>query len=492
MKDERVGFGSYRLGVAADLRTPTPIGLEQAISWGAPVVELQGEMGRVGKTGVEAIKHLAKANKVELTWHVPPIEDYELAYPSDRLNRRALRGIEVGLKHAKETGIKLITIHPTQILPRLDGMLYVYDRSTDSITQVPVPEEWKPDDYLKILNEERANQIREQIVWARHYAEGFKRDAEALSTLASALKERNKVLLERVVKNPLLLKRAAVILGFEPAVLLEKLEKEPDKLKDTVIKVYENKKEHYEVQKERERILRQKYEEALKKGILEDGYKLIEENAAKNLAKVAKKAIEHGVKLAIENPDSRYIFSTPEEINELLDKVKENLKKMGVPEKKIEEYVGVAFDMGHANTLKDLEIELPDGRKVKVPPPEEFVRKLKHKVIHVHAHENFGDVDAHLPLGEAFTEEQRKKIEEFLKEKGFKGEVISEAAVAGTTGLGYTVGMRNITDLYMAYGIPTEQIWGPSYLAATPMEGLILPGEKRESYFYGTFVGGLF
>ncbi|MCD6403571.1 MAG: hypothetical protein J7L59_00075, partial [Nanoarchaeota archaeon] len=186
MKDERIGFGSYRLGVAADLRTPTPIGLEQAISWGAPVVELQGEMGRVGKTGVEAIKHLAKANKVELTWYVPPIEDYELAYPSDRLNRRALRGIEVGLKHAKETGIKLITIHPTQILPRLDGMLYVYDRSTDSITQVPVPEGWKPDDYLKILNEERANQIREQIAWTEHYAEGFKRDAERIKVLALA------------------------------------------------------------------------------------------------------------------------------------------------------------------------------------------------------------------------------------------------------------------------------------------------------------------
>ncbi len=492
MKDERIGFGSYRLGVAADLRTPTPIGLEQAISWGAPVVELQGEMGRVGKTGVEAIKHLAKANKVELTWHVPPIEDYELAYPSDRLNRRALRGIEVGLKHAKETGIKLITIHPTQILPRLDGMLYVYDRSTDSITQVPVPEEWKPDDYLKILNEERANQIREQIAWTEHYAEGFKRDAERIKVLALASEKDIKKLIE---ERPNLLETSARALGLSGDAVKYMYERKPEKLREFLQRareIYEKKIRHYEVEMERKRILEEKYKDVLKKGILEDGYKLIEENAAKNLAKVAKKAIEHGVKLAIENPDSRYIFSTPEEINELLDKVKENLKKMGVPEKKIEEYVGVAFDMGHANTLKDLEIELPDGRKVKVPPPEEFVRKLKHKVIHVHAHENFGDVDAHLPLGEAFTEEQRRKIEEFLKEKGFKGEVISEAAVAGTTGLGYTVGMRNITDLYMAYGIPTEQIWGPSYLAATPMEGLILPGEKRESYFYGTFVGGLF
>jgi len=342
------------------------------------------------------------------------------------------------------------------------------------------------------LNEERANQIREQIAWTEHYAEGFKRDAERIKVLALASEKDIKKLIE---ERPNLLETSARALGLSGDAVKYMYERKPEKLREFLQRareIYEKKIRHYEVEMERKRILEEKYKDVLKKGILEDGYKLIEENAAKNLAKVAKKAIEHGVKLAIENPDSRYIFSTPEEINELLDKVKENLKKMGVPEKKIEEYVGVAFDMGHANTLKDLEIELPDGRKVKVPPPEEFVRKLKHKVIHVHAHENFGDVDAHLPLGEAFTEEQRRKIEEFLKEKGFKGEVISEAAVAGTTGLGYTVGMRNITDLYMAYGIPTEQIWGPSYLAATPMEGLILPGEKRESYFYGTFVGGLF
>jgi sugar phosphate isomerase/epimerase len=44
------------------------------------------------------------------------------------------------------------------------------------------------------------------------------------------------------------------------------------------------------------------------------------------------------------------------------------------------------LDIGHANLF---------GRK-----PEEFIEKFYRKLKHVHLHDNFGDTDAHLPLGQ--------------------------------------------------------------------------------------------
>jgi len=153
--------------------------------------------------------------------------------------------------------------------------------------------------------------------------------------------------------------------------------------------------------------------------------------------------------------------------------------------------VGFTFDTGHANTMKFLEMEGDDGKKIKIGNPSDYLKKMKHKINHIHYHENFGDVDAHMPMGEAFSEDEREKIQKFLENQGFKGHVISESVVEGTTGKGFYYNMLN-TDMGSAYNTSTDMVWGPTYVSSNPTTGLFVPGDRKEHYFYGSFMGGLF
>ena len=509
------GFGKYYLGtsypIERGLTPPRALHL-QAINWGAPIVELQGAAGEVGKTGREVIKELAKANEIKLTWHAPPTEQYELAYPNERVNEQAKILLKEGIKYAKEIGAEVINLHPTNILsrPGPDTIYLWQNHYNEPIAyRIPEYEKGKP---IKELIEEREKRIKSEIVQAIEFhdewAERYRKNAENFELIANALKSWDTALpIEKETA-----KMKAMELGYPPEAvenpeLRKKILENVERLRDTYRKRFEAEKnyvlrwaEQFSPFLEKRKLpgIDMEIGTEKPKRMIEPLYSKVIENFAKNFAEVAEEAIKNKIKIAIENTDSRFMFSTPQELKDLLEAVYRELEKRGIKRDEAKKYVGTTFDFGHAATLKHLRIRVVDPktleeREVRIRTPVEYAEKLEElgvPIIHVHAHENFGDIDAHLPLGEAFPEEVRKKLMEFLEKKGFKGKIIFEPGPIG--GLGYAISLRaTAPELYHVYGIPTEILGGPSY-HATDIIVDPLHFKKKESYFYGSWVGDLF
>ncbi|TGC07246.1 sugar phosphate isomerase/epimerase family protein [Methanolobus halotolerans] len=109
-------------------------------------------------------------------------------------------------------------------------------------------------------------------------------------------------------------------------------------------------------------------------------------------------AAEIGITIAVENmPNFPKIFGQyPDEMLDLLEKVDR-------------ENVGMTLDVGHANTMGFL---------------DEFVEKCKGKLSHMHIHDNHGEHDEHLPLGQGNID--WKKLMENLSD--YKGLMVTEMA----------------------------------------------------------------
>jgi sugar phosphate isomerase/epimerase len=112
--------------------------------------------------------------------------------------------------------------------------------------------------------------------------------------------------------------------------------------------------------------------------------------------------------LAIENVPS----TSPEDVNRLFALLKN--AELPIP------YVGLCLDLGHAN--------LHDATR------NDYLRYLRgiHEcvpIIHVHAHENHGDQDSHLPIFSGPAAHDESGIREFvqwLKRRNFGGSIILE------------------------------------------------------------------
>ncbi|MCW1301265.1 MAG: TIM barrel protein [Candidatus Nanoarchaeia archaeon] len=507
-------FGKYLLGTTYPVErgvTP-PIGMERAICWGAPIIELQGMAGEVGKTGREVIKDLAKANEVRLSWHVPPIEEYELAYPNPRMNESAKSLLRQGLEYAKEIGAEVINMHPTQIVPRQPpDTIYLWRNDLSEMVVERIPEFEREKSIREIL-EDRERRLKAEIL------ETIQRHDEFAANFVERIKEIN-AYIESVKKLPeltevekLMVQELASKLGFPPNFLQEReqVEKFLERLEE-LKKTYERKLEVERMYIERWISAFNPFLERTKlpgsgveigvdtpRRILELGYKRMIENFAQNIAEIAVDAIKKGIKIAIENNDARFLFSTPEEMRDLLEHVYMELEKRGVKREEARKYIGTTFDIGHAATLKPLRIKVVDPetlreKEVLIRGPVEYISRLKElgvPIVHVHAHENFGDIDAHLPVGEAFSEEELEKLKEALQEIKFEGFILHEPGPLG--GLSYAISlMRTAPELYKTYGIPTEILGGISYHAPDLLLDP-LHFKKRESYFYGTWIGDLF
>ena len=93
--------------------------------------------------------------------------------------------------------------------------------------------------------------------------------------------------------------------------------------------------------------------------------------AKKSLRTLDRVMAEYGIKVAVENmPNLDFMLGrTPQELADIVDGTE----------------LGVCFDIGHANTVGDI-----DG----------FVDLLGSKFVNVHIHDNLGKSDEHLVLGE--------------------------------------------------------------------------------------------
>ncbi len=101
------------------------------------------------------------------------------------------------------------------------------------------------------------------------------------------------------------------------------------------------------------------------------------ETSIKNLREIVKLAKKYGIKVGLENSGKvrEGLYTKPEELIDAVKKVKG---------------LGIVFDIGHANlVVKKLKLNL-----------ESYFRKIRKFVINVHLHDNHGNFDEHLLIGE--------------------------------------------------------------------------------------------
>jgi sugar phosphate isomerase/epimerase len=88
-----------------------------------------------------------------------------------------------------------------------------------------------------------------------------------------------------------------------------------------------------------------------------------------------REARKHGLRITIENVPEPFPFLM-KKVNEF-ERFYEDLEDDGLD-------LGITFDVGHANINGQI---------------NEFIERFRDKIIHVHLHDNNGDVDSHLGIG---------------------------------------------------------------------------------------------
>jgi sugar phosphate isomerase/epimerase len=122
----------------------------------------------------------------------------------------------------------------------------------------------------------------------------------------------------------------------------------------------------------------------------------------KSVKALSKAAENLGIKILVENmPDPfPFLLKRAEDFDRFYSAIQEDAPK-------------IAFDIGHANTLSQT---------------TDFLDKYGSKIAHIHAHDNRGSFDDHLPVGEGTVNWRALKSK--LLELNYSGHIIAES-VAG-------------------------------------------------------------
>ena len=118
------------------------------------------------------------------------------------------------------------------------------------------------------------------------------------------------------------------------------------------------------------------------------------EKAKKSLSSIDRISSEYGVRIAVENmPSFPFMLGhTAEEMKDLIGNTN----------------LGFCLDIGHANTTDQI---------------DELIKEFKDRLINVHIHDNNGEMDEHLTLGEGNID--FKRVLDSLK--GYQGNYIIES-----------------------------------------------------------------
>jgi sugar phosphate isomerase/epimerase len=116
------------------------------------------------------------------------------------------------------------------------------------------------------------------------------------------------------------------------------------------------------------------------------------------VASLTREAEDLGITLAVENmpSDLGFLLETPEDFEKLFQAIDSRS-------------VGIAFDVGHANTHGNT---------------SNFINRLMDRIVHVHVHDNDGSSDSHEPIGQG-TVHWRQLLRR-LEQERFNGMIIVE------------------------------------------------------------------
>ncbi len=507
-------FGSYGLGATQTLTGNPLMRTNTAMNWGMQNLELAlgtqmnlqqpGHLAQIGKVERDELIRLAKLNRINLSLHAPhhcPAGGQGNQI-SESARMRAVREHKQVLDFADQIGRGMnqkhvpIVVHSVEQIPGNPdpkNVMYVANRESGQIMpiekeKVMYPKEYfdkyglqkgkhysptdkkgvydlYPEGKLKMINKEQIQDLKHQKANMEYYVDLHK---ERLKGAGMELK--------RIDSNPKKFKKEALRKGRKD------LWKEAES--------YLTYKERAERMKNQIRNIERKHSKGGELKMLTPTDEFAREKAKKSFVELGMEAYKKPSKpmLVIEQFSPEHALGDPKQTADLVKDVRKDLakelsRKRGLSKRKAQKeakkLVGMNLDLGHANMWKKY------GKTDK-----EILKQIDEIypfVDYVHITDNFGDQDAHLPVGwgNAPINETMKK----LKKKGWKGKPVLETFGApqyggGSFGVAQSVYGMNAP---LVQGGANWEMAGGTYFEAgyAFTTGPILPDVNFQTYGAG-------
>lgn len=438
-------FGSYGLGASVSPMGSQLMNTNTAINWGTQHLEIAlgtqmnfqqaGHLAQLGKIEREELIRLAKINRVSLSLHAPHFcaAGGQGNAVSETGRIKAVQEFSDTLKFADQIGTNMkvqhipIVIHSTEGIPgnpMPKDVLYVVDKEDGRILPIEKKEVAYSEDYLKKYGLKKGpdyDTTGEKGIFML-YPEGRlkiqnKNMVENLEYQESSI-EYNK----RIHKQQL-----DISMREYQAAPTDEKEKMKEKLKHDMA-LYNAAVEQGERTRAEMEHLKGRYidKETGELNILARTDDFAKEKSMKTFVELGMQSYNLPTKpmIAIEQFSPELALGDPRKTADLVSGVRKALadklvKERGLSRERAQneakEIIGMNLDIGHLNLWK---------RYGKDREIMEELDKIYPFIKYVHITDNFGDYDAHLPVG--WGNAPIKEVIDQLRKKGWKGRAVLE------------------------------------------------------------------
>ncbi len=509
-------FGSYGLGASVSPMGSQLMTTNTAINWGMQNLEINlgtqmnfqqaGHLAQLGKIERDELIRLAKMNKVNLSVHAPHFcaAGGQGQTISDTARIKAIQEFRETLNFADQIGKGMNKKHVPVVIHSVEGVpgnpmpqevMYTVNQETGQI----IPFEKKivtyDENYFKKYNLKRGVDyapVKGKPGYFYLYPQGRLKmeNTDRLKSLKH--EEASLAHYRRIYENQL--KNAGINLeqvrNNPQNVVKELLHSGRRDLVES-IRIYQTMRDQEERAKQIISDWRKRYKDD--KGnfnMFAPTDEFAKKQAKKTFVELGLEAYEKPTKpmIVIENFYPEHALSKPEVLAETIKEVREELAQRLVREKGLsrerakqeaKQLIGMNLDIGHVNLWKRY------GKKDKELLKE--VEKASPYIKHVHITDNFGDYDAHLPVG--WGNAPIKEFIESLRKRGWKGRAILETFGAiqyGGGGFGVAQSMYQM-GLPLVPGGPSWEMAEGTYFQAgyAFTTGPILPDVNFQTYGVG-------
>ncbi len=511
-------FGSYGLGASVSPMGSQLMTTNVAMNWGLQNLEVNlgtqmnyqqaGHLAQLGKVERDELIRLAKLNKVNLSVHAPLLspEGLQGNELSEVARIRNVKEFEQTLdfvdKIGSQTGKKHIpvTIHSSGAPignPMPKEMMYAVNRENGQVVPIEKKIVAYPQDYfdrfglkknvdyapvkgkpgyfylypqgeLKIIGKKQLGELKYSEAHSDYWLQHYKEQMKAVGLQITPQTKPQEILNEA--------KRVGALEAARNYLSLL------------------NQKKNLEAQMQD---LRKKYEKEgqIQMYVPSDDY--VKEKMKKTFVELGLKAYEKPSKpmIVIENFYPEFTLSNPTQLASTIKEIREELANKLVKEKGIsrsraqreaQELIGMNVDIGHLNLWKKYK-NPKTGKPYTNKEIIDWVNDVYPYIKHVHVTDNFGDLDAHLPVG--WGNAPVKEFIDTLRKKGWKGRAILETFGA----LQYGGGGFGVAQSLYGMGIPLvpggpgwEMAEGSYFQAGYSFTtGPILPDVNFQTYGVG-------
>lgn len=544
-EDEHFGamdFGSYGLGASV-----TPVGSQlvnanTAMNWGTRNLEItfatgmdfrqQGSLAQLGKMDRDELIRLAKMNRVNLNLHAPHFDAAGTTEGgfSENARQAAVREFKEVIKFADQIGTEMHVQHvpivfhgaeSTRSSPNPDQAIFYTNQETGEVRTVTAQEVTYQKEYLenkglkegtdfvdahkqiggvpvlkilpygelKMKNQQAVEQIDAKIAHDQYWEENYRNEFNRLNKMALSATDPTDIedIRRRIEQSAHQVKSA-----------------ETERLRS------EQELNH----------MRRLIEE--KNGLLIPTDMYAKQKIIETIVDVATAAAQtkSQPKLAIENIFPEVVMGNPDFLASTIEEARaEFARRAGRPKDEggigisrseaselSRDIIGINFDIGHANLWKKYgdmpvlndkgEFTFEDGKMKTVKVNDEQIKKWSEMLLrkgllnHVHITDNFGDYDAHMPVG--FGNAPIKDIMNNLRKQGWgqKGErAIMETfglVQYGGSGFGISSSLYGLKIPLVSGGADWEMAAGSYFNAGYPMTGFqTMPDVNYQMYGNG-------